>query len=162
MAATASSTRNFFSSISVSVAPPTFITATLPSRLARRFSRSSLSNSLVASAICWLIWAMRALTAAGLPAPSIIVVSSLVTITFRAEPIASNSTSSKLIPCCSLITCAPVRMAMSSRRSVRLSPKLGALTATVLNTPLSLLRINVPSASPSTSSAMITRSFLPA
>ena len=50
-AATASSTRNFFSSISVSVAPPTFITATLPLSEARLLSRFSLSYSLVALTI---------------------------------------------------------------------------------------------------------------
>ena len=43
VAATASSTLNFFSSISVSVAPPTFITATLPDNAAARFSNSSRS-----------------------------------------------------------------------------------------------------------------------
>ena len=43
VAATASSTRNFFSSISVSVAPPTLITATLPDNAAALFSNSSFS-----------------------------------------------------------------------------------------------------------------------
>ena len=43
VAATASSTRYFFSSISVSVAPPTLITATRPSRAAARLLSSPVS-----------------------------------------------------------------------------------------------------------------------
>ena len=43
VAATASSTRYFFSSISVSVAPPTLMTATRPSSAAARFSNCSVS-----------------------------------------------------------------------------------------------------------------------
>lgn len=46
--------------------------------------------------------------------------------------------------------------------SLRRSPKAGALRTRVLNTPLSLLRTRTERASPSTSSAMMTRSFLPA
>ena len=48
VAATASSTRNFFSSISVSVAPPTLMTATLPLNAAARLSNCSFSYSLEA------------------------------------------------------------------------------------------------------------------
>ncbi|MNI55613.1 hypothetical protein D3C73_1105740 [compost metagenome] len=55
VAATASSTRNFFSSISVSVAPPTLITATLPDSDATRLSNCSLSYSLLACSDCELI-----------------------------------------------------------------------------------------------------------
>ena len=55
----------------------------------------------------------------------------------------------------------PVTMAMSSSMRLRRSPKPGALTATEVNVPRSLLSTSVGSASPSTSSAMIS-SCLPA
>ena len=105
---------------------------------------------------------MRDSTSFLAPAPSIIVVSSLPTITLRAEPITSSPTLSKFIPRSSLMTVAPVKTAISSRISLRRSPKLGALTATLLNTPLSLFNTITLRASPSTSSAIKTRSFLPA
>jgi hypothetical protein len=48
-------------------------------------------------------------------------------------------------------------MAMSSSMALRRSPKPGALTAQTLRTPRSLLTTRVASASPSTSSAMMSR-----
>ena len=90
------------------------------------------------------------------------MVSSWVTITLRALPATSVSTLSKLIAWSSLTTVPPVNVAMSCKISLRRSPKAGALTATTLSTPLSLLSISVPSTSPSISSAIISRSFLPA
>ncbi len=138
------------------------MTATLPESAARRFSRFSLSYSLVACSAWAVIAAMRASTSMGFPAPSMMVVSSLRTITRRALPTTSRSTFSNVMPRSSVITCAPVSVAMSFRTSLRRSPKAGALTATVLKTPFKRLRIRVPRASPSTSSAIKTRSFLPA
>ena len=58
------------------------------------------------------------------------------------------------------MTVPPVRMAISCSISLRRSPKPGALTATQVNVPRSLLTTSVDSASPSTSSAMMS-SFLP-
>ena len=49
----------------------------------------------------------------------------------------------------------PVRMAMSSSIALRRSPKPGAFTAQTCSVPRSLLTTSVASASPSTSSAMI-------
>ena len=49
----------------------------------------------------------------------------------------------------------PVRMAMSSSMALRRSPKPGAFTAATFRPPRSLLTTSVASASPSTSSAMI-------
>ena len=50
---------------------------------------------------------------------------------------------------------------MSPRLSFRLSPKPGALTAHTFSAPRSLLTASVASASPSQSSQMMSRSFLP-
>ena len=49
----------------------------------------------------------------------------------------------------------PVRIAMSSSMALRRSPKPGALTAATCSVPRSLLTTSVASASPSTSSAMM-------
>ena len=100
---------------------------------------------------------MRACTSAALPAPSTMVVSSLVTTTLRARPSMSTVTFSSLRPTSSLMTVAPVRMAMSWIMALRRSPKPGALTATDGKVPRILLTTRVASASPSTSSAMMTR-----
>ena len=90
-------------------------------------------------------------------APSMIVVSSLVETTRRARPRSCDaSTLSSLRPSSSEMTWPPVRMAMSRSISLRRSPKPGALTASTLSVPRSLLTTSVASASPSTSSAMIT------
>jgi hypothetical protein len=56
---------------------------------------------------------------------------------------------------------APVRMAISCSMALRRSPKPGALMASTLSIPRSLFSTRVASASPSTSSAMMTRSRLP-
>ena len=58
-------------------------------------------------------------------------------------------------PRSSVITVAPVKIAISSSIALRRSPNPGALTATTLNVPRILLRTSVGRASPSTSSAMI-------
>ena len=97
-AATASSTLYFFSSISVSVAPPTFITATFPDNEALLSRRLFLSKSFSAVIIWESNCEILLLTPVLFPVPSIIVVSSLVTITFRAEPTTSSSEFSNVIP----------------------------------------------------------------
>ena len=56
---------------------------------------------------------------------------------------------------------APVTIAISCNISFLRSPKPGAFTASTLNTPRSLFTMSVVSASPSTSSATISNSFLP-
>ena len=102
-----------------------------------------------------LICATRPLTSSAVPAPSTIVVSSLVTMTRRAVPSRSIVAFSSLSPISSLMTWAPVRTAMSWSISLRRSPKPGALTATEVKVPRILLTTRVARASPSTSSAMI-------
>ncbi len=83
------------------------------------------------------------------------VVLSLVMITRLAVPSRSSVTFSSFRPTSSLMTWAPVRIAMSCSIALRRSPKPGALTAAALNVPRILLTTSVASASPSTSSAMI-------
>ena len=83
------------------------------------------------------------------------VVVSLETTTRRACPSWETSVFSSLRPISSVITSPPVRMAMSSSIRLRRSPKPGALTATPVKVPRSLLTTSVARASPSTSSAMI-------
>ena len=155
MACSASSTRCFFSFISVSVAAPTLTTATPPDSLARRSWSFSRSKSESVFSISVLIWLMRPLIASASPAPSTIVVVSLATTTRRARPSCESWVFSSLRPISSVITSPPVRIAMSSSMRLRRSPKPGALTATPVNVPRSLLTTSVASASPSTSSAMI-------
>jgi hypothetical protein len=98
--------------------------------------------------------------AAASPLPSMMVVVSLLAVTRRASPRSSTCTLSSLRPTSSLMTRAPVRVAMSSSMALRRSPKPGAFTARTLIVPFSLLTTRVASASPSTSSAMM-RSGLP-
>ena len=70
----------------------------------------------------------------------------------RASP---SVTFSSLMPRSSEMSWPPVRMAMSSSIALRRSPKPGALTAATFRPPRSLLTTSVASASPSTSSAMM-------
>ena len=83
------------------------------------------------------------------------VVFSLSIITFLARPSILSVAFSSLMPRSSDIAVPPVRMAMSSSMALRRSPKPGALTAATFKPPRSLLTTRVASASPSTSSAMI-------
>ena len=103
---------------------------------------------------------MRSLMSFSLPAPSMIVVLSLSILTDLALPSCVMSVFSSLRPRSSVITSPPVRIAISSSIALRLSPKPGALTAQVLSVPRMLFTINVASASPSMSSAIM-RSCLP-
>ena len=96
-----------------------------------------------------------------LPAPSTIVVFSLVMLRRLAEPKSSNVAPSRDRPTSSEITVPPVNVAMSCNISLRRSPKPGALAAATFTMPRMLLTTNVANASPSTSSA-ITMSGLPA
>ena len=97
-----------------------------------------------------------------LPAPLMIVVSSLVAITFAAEPSTSSPTSSSFKPLSFETTVASVKIAISSIISLRRSPNDGAFNTNELNTPFNLFKTRSDNASPSTSSAIITKSFLPA
>jgi len=64
---------------------------------------------------------------------------------------------SSLMPISSMIAVPPTTQARSCRSSLRRSPKPGALTAQTLSTPRSLFTTRVASASPSTSSATMSR-----
>ena len=77
VACSASSTRCFFSFISVSVAAPTLTTATPPASLARRSWSFSRSKSESVVSISERIWLIRPSICSFSPAPSMIVVVSL-------------------------------------------------------------------------------------
>ena len=156
----ASSIRSFASFISVSVAAPTRMTATPPAIFASLSCNFSLSNSEVVSSICPRICLIRPWILSLSPAPSTITVFSFWTLTDFARPSISMVVSFSSNPRSELITWPPVRIAISSSMAFLLSPYPGALTATTLNVPRSLFTINVVSASPSISSAMI-RSLAP-
>ena len=95
------------------------------------------------------------------PAPSIRVVFSLVLSTFLTRPRSFRVAFSSFRPSSSEITVPPVSTAMSSSIAFLRSPNPGALTARVLRMPRRLFTTSVASASPSTSSAMMS-SALPA
>ena len=82
----ASSMRCFFSLSSTSVCAPTLMTQTPPASLARRSWSFSRSQSESVRSISCLICATRPATSSWSPAPSMIVVLSLVTTTRRAWP----------------------------------------------------------------------------
>ena len=161
VAARASSIRYFFSFNSVSVVAPTLITATPPESFARRSCNFSLSKSEVVcsiwSRICLILFSISVFE----PAPPTIVVLSFVAMTFLASPSMVKSAFSSFLPSSSEITSPPVTAAMSASISFLLSPNPGALIAKALNVPRILLTTNVARASPSTSSAIMTSSFLP-
>ena len=96
----------------------------------------------------------------GKPAPSMIVVFSLSTVTRLARPRSSSFTESSRMPVSSMMALPPVRIAISSSMDLRRSPKPGAFTAQTMSVPRSLLTTSVASASPSTSSE-ISSSGLP-
>ncbi|CAB4849080.1 unannotated protein [freshwater metagenome] len=162
VAETASSMRCFFSLSSTSVCAPTLITQTPPESFAKRSESFSLSQSESEFSISRLIWPTRSFTAAASPPPSTIVVLSLVATTRRALPRTSRPTWSIFRPMSAEITVAPVRIAMSSRIDLRRSPNAGALIATLGKVPRIRFTTSVESASPSTSSAMITNGLLAA
>ncbi len=95
---------------------------------------------------------------AGEPEPPKIRVLSLSETTDSARPqYSAGSAVSNLTPTFSEITFPPVRQAISSSMASRRSPKPGALTAKTLKVPRSLLTTRVVRASPSISSAMMTK-----
>ncbi len=157
VAETASLTLSCFSFISVSEAAPTSMTATPPVNLANLSSSFSLSNSEVVRSNSVLICLILPSMALLLPLPPTMTVLSLSEVTRSAWPKSSMVTSSSFLPTSSEITVPPVRMAMSSSISFLRSPKPGASTARTLKVPLSLFTTMVARASPSSSSATITR-----
>ena len=77
--------------------------------------------------------------------------------TLSAFPQSSTVIFSSFRPVSSEITVPPVKIAISSNIAFLRSPNPGALTANTLTIPRSLLTTSVARASPSISSAMITR-----
>ena len=155
VACKASSMRLLVSFSSASVAAPTLMTATPPDSFALRSLSLSRSKSLVVSSIWASICLMRSSMSAFLPAPSTMVVASLVTLMDLAVPSISTLASASDTPSSSMMGCAPVKTAISSSMRLRRSPKPGAFTATTLRMPRMRFSTRVASASPSTSSAMI-------
>ena len=131
------------------------MTATPPANLARRSCNFSRSKSDVVSEICFLRRSTRSVKASFDPAPSTMVVESLVTVTLAACPSCAIVASFKFKPKSSVITVPPVRIAISCNCSLRRSPKPGALTATTLKVPRILFKTSVGKASPVISSAII-------
>ena len=87
------------------------------------------------------------------------VVLSLSIVTVSAVPNISMVVFSRVKPRSSLITVAPVKIAISSSIAFLLSPNPGAFTAAIFKDPRILLITKVAKASPSTSSAMISKDF---
>ena len=149
VALSASSTRAFFSFISVSVAAPISSTATPPSRRPTRFSSFSRSHLDLASLACERRMRARSSTAAFSPPPPMTVVLFLPMMTLFALPNMSAVISLSSMPWSLPITRPPVRMARSSSCSFWSSPKPGALTAHALSTREATL-----STQPNSSSAL--------
>ena len=158
---TASSMRCLRSFSSTSVAAPTLITPMPPASLARRSESFSRSHSESVRASSAFSCDTRSATSSAVPAPSTMVVESLVMVMRRAEPSTSRPTVSRDRPRSGETTCAPVMIAMSCSMALRRSPKPGALTATAFRVPRILFTTRVERASPSMSSAMM-NSGLPA
>ena len=130
VALSASSTRAFFSFISVSVAAPDL---DRPPRRRPAWPAAPAASRGRSREVVSSIWAriclMRPSIVAVLPAPSTIVVLSLSTTTFLALPRSSSLMFSSLMPRSSVMALPPVRIAMSSSMALRRSPKPGAFTA---------------------------------
>ncbi len=107
--------------------------------------------------ICCRIALKRVSIACDSPAPSMIVVLSLLISTRFARPRSASVALSSCLPSSSAITVPPVRIAISSSIALRRSPKPGALTAQVFRMPRIELTTSVAKASPSTSSAIISK-----
>mmetsp|Transcript_3736 Transcript_3736/g.9338 ORF Transcript_3736/g.9338 Transcript_3736/m.9338 type:complete len:258 (+) Transcript_3736:695-1468(+) len=155
----ASSMRSLRSSSSASVAAPTLMTATPPDSLAMRSDSFSVSYTESVSASSFFSCATR-ISISSLEAESAIrVVEVPAAVTLRATPSCSTTVDSIFMPRSLAMNSAPVTMAMSCSSALRRSPKPGALTATTFRVPRSLLTTRVASASPVTSSAMISRGW---
>ena len=116
-----------------------------------------MSYSEVARLISSLIYSTLPLIDSFSPAPSIMIVSSLLIITFLALPRIVTSQFSKDIPRSVSRTSDLVNTPISSNWFFLLFPKPGVFTQTTLKTPFNLLRIKAANGSDSTSSAMITK-----
>mmetsp|Transcript_15911 Transcript_15911/g.40422 ORF Transcript_15911/g.40422 Transcript_15911/m.40422 type:complete len:266 (-) Transcript_15911:48-845(-) len=150
----ASSMRSLRSSSSASVAAPTLMTAMPPVSLAMRSLSFSISYTLSLRSSSFLICATRIAISSWLPASAMMVVLVGATVILRAEPSCSSTVSSNFMPRSLAMYSAPVTIAMSCSSAFRRSPKPGALTATTLRLPRSLLTTSVASASCSMSSAI--------
>ena len=148
--------RCFFSLSSTSVAAPTLSTATPPDSLASRswsFSRSKSLGRVLDLELDLPDAGLDRAPRSPCPRRSWSCPWWRSRDAPRRDPRAA--TLSSLRPTSSEMTRAPVRVAMSSSIALRRSPKPGALTASTLIVPRSLLTTRVGSASPSTSSAMM-------
>ena len=160
MAQRASWILSFSSCTSTSEDPPTLITATPPVNLPSLSYSFSLSYSeVVVEIYSSMVWTLSS-NSVFYPVPPIMIVSSLVMITFLAWPKTVTSADSSWRPISSLMNCPPVAMAISYMVFLLLSPNPGDFTAATLRPPLSLLTTRVARASLSTSSATITRALL--
>mmetsp|Transcript_1777 Transcript_1777/g.2732 ORF Transcript_1777/g.2732 Transcript_1777/m.2732 type:complete len:225 (+) Transcript_1777:564-1238(+) len=157
VAFSASVNRSFFSLTSTSELPPTLITATPPDSFASLSCSFSFSYSLLEASIAVLMLSQRSAISSAFPAPFRIIVSSLETVTFLACPRASAPMSSSFTSRSSLARVAPLMTEISCKLAFLLSPNPGALTATTLRPPRSLLITRVARASDSTSSATISK-----
>mmetsp|Transcript_24340 Transcript_24340/g.32607 ORF Transcript_24340/g.32607 Transcript_24340/m.32607 type:complete len:331 (+) Transcript_24340:677-1669(+) len=151
--------RSLSSPTSTSEAPPTLMTATPPVSLPMRSCSFSLSYSLVVFSMEPTMASTRSWISSLVPAPPMIMVSSLEIITCLAEPRALRSASSSFWPTSSDMNVAPVAIAISCIVFLLLSPKPGDLTAATLRPPRSLFTTRVARASLSTSSATRRRGF---
>ena len=84
---------------------------------------------------------------------------SLSIVTLSELPSISSVVFSRLNPLSSEITVPPVSIAMSSSIAFLLSPNPGAFTAAIFRAPLNLFTTKVANASPSTSSAIMSKGF---
>ena len=159
VACKASSKRSFFSFISISVPPPTLIIATPPTNLPKRSCNFSTLYGVVSLSNCALSDNTLSSILSASPLPSTIVVVSLPTVTILALPNQSIFNLANVIPLFVDTTVAPVKIAISSNIWSLKSPNPGALTAATFNAPLPLFITNVANASPSISSATISKAL---
>ena len=156
----ASSRRCFFSLSSTSVAAPTLMTQTPPASLASRscsFSRSQSESVFSISAPDLRGRGPRPRTITGAVDDRGVVLGD-DDAARGAEHLQADLV--ELEADLRGDDLAPVRMARSPSIALRRSPKPGALTATDVEVPRILLTTRVDSASPSTSSAMISSGLL--
>mmetsp|Transcript_14962 Transcript_14962/g.28956 ORF Transcript_14962/g.28956 Transcript_14962/m.28956 type:complete len:266 (-) Transcript_14962:900-1697(-) len=157
----ASSTLSFFSFNSVSVWAPTWTMATPPLRRAILSFSFSFSYSASAFSYKTLICLILSFTASSPePSPTIVQCSFAKTI-LAAVPSTSAPHFESSKPSSSLTTVAPVKIPISSRYWLFLSPNPGAFMATTFRAPLILLTTRVARGSCSMSSAMIRTGYPP-
>mmetsp|Transcript_29857 Transcript_29857/g.79462 ORF Transcript_29857/g.79462 Transcript_29857/m.79462 type:complete len:201 (-) Transcript_29857:809-1411(-) len=159
VAQSASLSLSFTSLTSTSEAPPTLMTATPPVSFARRSLSLSFSYCEEVPSMASRMVSHRSSMASFKPAPSNMMLSSLVIVTDLQVPSCKMSRSSSFSPRSSETMCAPVSTARSCSMALRLSPKPGAFTAATFRPPRSLLTISIARASPSMSSAITSNGF---